>query len=206
MLKNIPAMYNEHQYAEFEAFISNICGEESIRYVFHEIESEYIHTDVYVAESSEDLRTYMTVGMSCKDLNPPDDTFKNIELMCFTSTDFEISSDDSALIANELVAISKYPFRENTWLGNMHTINTSPKFKHRFGYDYFMFIYGGMTTNISDTGEVSYLNLIPLYAKEYEWIIKNGPESFLTKLIEKYEVEAFTINKSRDIIVSSDTI
>ena len=143
----------------------------------------------------------MTVGMRCKDQHSPDDTFKNIELMCFTTTDFDISSDDSSLIANELVAISKYPFRENTWLGNMHTINTGSKFKRRFEYDYFMFIYSGMTTNVSDTGEVSYLNLIPLYAKEYEWILANGPESFLTKLIEKYEVEAFTINKSRDIII-----
>ena len=195
-------MYNEQQYSELEEYIQSVCGK-SVDRIFHEIQSKYIHTDVYVIESPEDIRTYITVGMSCKDMNSLDNSFKNIELMCFSTSDFDISGEDSLCIANELVSISKYPFRENTWIGNMHTINTSPDFQNRFGFDFFLFMYSGMTTNVSGVGKVDFLNIIPLYKEEREWIVKNGPEKLLLDLVEKYGEEAFTINKLRDIIIPS---
>ena len=120
-----------------------------------------------------------------------------------STSDFDLSGEDSLCIANELVSISKYPFRENTWIGNMHTINTSPDFQNRFGYDFFLFMYSGMTTNVSGVGKVDFLNIIPLYKEERERIVKNGPEKLLLDLVEKYGEEAFTINKLRDIIIPS---
>ena len=74
-------------------------------------------------------------------------------------------------IANELVSLSKFPFRKNTWLHHGHTIEASDAFREAFGFDAFTFICVDFA-EIDGIGEVDFLRVIPIYKEEREWIME----------------------------------
>ena len=84
------------------------------------------------------------------------------------------------LIANELVKISKFPFRNKTWLGPFHTINASEEFSKEFGFHYFLFDVLGEYDN-----SVVILKCIPVYEDEYTAICSTqaGSIDFLEKIL-----------------------
>ena len=196
-MSNDVSLYAPEQQMELETFLSVNLGVAEEDYVVHEIESAYIHTDVMIVNNTDDGKVFASMGMGARTINTPKDEFKNIELMAFASADLDPTSERAMIIATEMNAISKFPFRENTWFGPGHTINVSEEFRQAFGYEYFLFVYSGFTAEISGIGEVSYLVLIPLYANERDSIVKTGDVAFLDKLLSNCGTDMLSLDKPR---------
>ena len=200
-MKEIPITYTPEQLTEIQTYIATNFGSNKTDYIAHELESKYVHTDVLIVDNQADLKVFASIGMGAKAMNSPIDSFQNIELMGFASEKLDIKSEESLIIAGELTRLTKFPFSENTWFGQGHTINTSKEFKETFGYDYFLFAYSGFSVEVSNIGDINYLTLIPLYENERNYIVENGETVFLPKLLERYGGNIFVLNERRKNVV-----
>ena len=198
-MREILAIYTPEQLSEIQTYIATNLGSNETDYIAHEMESEYVHTDVLIVDNQVDLKVFASIGMGTKEMNTPDDYFKNIELMGFASEKLDIKSEESLIIAGELTRLTKFPFSENTWFGPGHTVNASEEFKKAFGYEYFLFAYSGFSVDVSGIGKVNYLTLIPLYKNERNYIVENGDTKFLKKLLAEYGEKAFVLNELRKV-------
>ena len=97
-----------------------------------------------------------------------------------------LTDKQTFLIANELIKISKFPFRNNTWLGPFHTINASEEFIKEFGFKYFIFDVLSEYDN-----SVVILKCIPIYESEYEAVCSTQTGSI--DFLEKYSSIYFAI-------------
>lgn len=140
--------------------------------------------------------------MGARPMNAPEENLKRIELFGFASYDLIMDSEETKVIVTAITRISKYPFQNNTWIGPGHTINASDDFRNKFGFGFFLFIYGGFTTNLSDIGEVNYLNLIPIYEEERNWIVENGEAGFMAELMQTHGSNALILNNQREALIN----
>ena len=193
----LPVIYTPEQLTEIQTYIADNFGSNETDYIAHEMESEYVHTDVLIVDNQADLKVFASIGMGAKEMNSPIDSFQNIEIMGFASEKLDIKSEESLIIAGELTRLTKFPFSENTWFGPGHTVNASEEFKKAFGYEYFLFTYSGFSAEVLDIGNINYLTLIPLYENERNYIVENGDTVFLPKLLEKYGGNMFVLNEPR---------
>jgi hypothetical protein len=110
--------------------------------------------------------------MGAREMNAPYPVLglRRVELLMCASKELDIYSEEAMTIVNELVSLSKFPFRENTWLHHGHTIDASDAFKEAFGFDAFAFICIDFT-EIDGIGEVDFLLTIPIHKEEREWIM-----------------------------------
>lgn len=201
-MKNIPITYTAKQSEEIQNFISDHFGED-FDSIVHEIKSDYVHTDIMCLTDKE-KNTFVTFGMGARKMNTPVKT-NRCELVMFASSDIELSSKERCIIYNELVSISKFPFREETWLGNGHTMSASNAFKETFGYDYFALIKVPFSTKLTELdGEVTFLLLVPIYEKEREWCVNNHTLAFTDRLNEKYDGKEFDVKFKREMLIPED--
>ena len=77
----LPAMYTPEQLLEIQNFIKANFGSNETDYIAHEMESEYVHTDVLIVDNQVDLKVFASIGMGAREMNSPIDNFQNIELM-----------------------------------------------------------------------------------------------------------------------------
>ena len=105
------ANYTPKQMEEIIGFIEENFGEGE--FIAHETESEYVHTDVNISDDGE-MKNLVTFGMGAGRMNAPVEPFERIELVMSASQDIDI-----IVPLGELVRLSKYPFRNDTWLGMM---------------------------------------------------------------------------------------
>ena len=168
-----PTLYNPLQLEQIQKFIYNTFGGEEDGLIAHELTSEYVHTDVQIVAPEGDSRTFVTVGMGAREMNAPYPVLglRRVELLMCASPDLDIYSEEAMTIVNELVSLSKFPFRENTWLHHGHTIDASDAFRDTFGFDAFGFI-GIDFTEIDGIGDVDFLLTIPIHKEEREWIME----------------------------------
>ena len=139
--------------------------------------------------------------MGAREMNSPTDV-RRIELAISASPAVEVCSKESFLLAGEVTHISKYPFREDTWLEAGHTINASEDFKKHFGYDYFAFWdldLAFQPTGIED--DVHFLALVPLYEEEREWIVNNNSYAFMYHLYDVYGDKMFCTDLPRQVCI-----
>lgn len=177
-MKKIPIMYTSKQVDE----ITNALDEKyntTSEFIAHEITSEYVHTDIYIGNVAEDERVYATFGMGARKTASPLETYQRIELVMFSSRDFDIKSRESGILDSQLVALSKYPFENDSWFGPGHTINADDNFKETFGYDAFVFAADGFPYEVSKLGTIRPLIAIPVYQDEVDWMIRNSSMDFL---------------------------
>ena len=164
---------------EFEKFIADNIGK--IETIAHEIVSEYVHSDVAIV-NDEDESTFVTFGVGAREMNAPEGMYKRFEISMSASKD-TLTYKQTFLIANELIKISKFPFKNNTWLGPFHTINASEEFSKEFGFKYFIF---DVLNEYDD--KVVVLKCIPIYEAEYTDICsyQNGSIDFMEKYYDKF--------------------
>jgi hypothetical protein len=170
----------DYEYSnEFEGFIEDNIGK--IENIVHEIVSEYVHSDVAIVHD-EDETTFVTFGVGAREMNAPEGMYKRFEISMSASKD-TLTDKQTFLIANELIKISKFPFRNNTWLGPFHTINASEEFSKEFGFKYFIFDVLSEYDN-----SVVILKCIPIYESEYEAVCstQTGSIDFLEKYYDKF--------------------
>lgn len=179
---NNRAIMNYEYSTEFENFITDNIGK--IENIIHEIVSEYVHTDVAIVHDEEET-TFVTFGVGAREMDAPEGMYKKIEMAMSASKD-TLTDKQTLLIANELVKISKFPFRNKTWLGPFHTINASEEFSKEFGFQYFLFDVLGEYEN-----SVVVLKCIPIYEDEYTAICStpSGSIDFLEKYYDAFVLD-----------------
>ena len=198
-----PYMYNDKQFEEVEKFVEEKFGSH-YDYIVHEIESEYVHTDIFVVKSRSGEKQFITCGMGAREMSAPN-KFKRCELVMMASNRFVITREEGMTLATELVGISKFPFREETWIGTIHTINASEEFKEMFGYDYFVFVRMPQSTKLTGIDDdINFLMMVPIYEEEREWCVENHTLAFLEKLHEKYDGKELYADFKREVFIPDD--
>ena len=202
-MNSIPYYYNDQQMEEIETFIADKFGEGG-GYVIHELTSEYVHTDVSFATTPDGKRAFVTYGMGARTMQTPKGD-KRVELCLCATSDIEMMSEQSALISSELVRLSKYPFKNDSWFGTGHTINASDEFKKEFGYDCFAFSESTISAKLSDLDEeINFLFLVPIYKEERDWCINNSTLALLEELHDLYDGKEFDLDFKREMLIPND--
>lgn len=198
-MENTPILYTEEQEKEIQSFIQQNFGESE--FISHELNSEYVHTDTAMVAPEGQSRTFVTFGMGAREMPSPTDIHR-IELAISASPAMDVRSEQAFWLAGEVTHISKFPFREDTWLEAGHTINASADFKERFGYDYFAF--WDLDLSFQPTGideEIHFLALVPLYEAEREWIVQNDTFAFMYHLYDVYGDRMFCADLPREVCI-----
>ena len=182
MTNQTPIEYRAYQRDMLLDFIHARFGEDDGG-IFHEKTSEYVHTDIEVIAPDKEERTYVTFGMGARPMSSPLEDFQQAELVMFASPALDPYKEQSFILAGELTALSKFPFRNDTWLGPGHTIDASDKFREAFGFDAFLFGLAE-STELPKIGKVNFLYVIPIYQAERDWIMENGSFVFLDAMGE----------------------
>ena len=185
-MNKTPIMYTDKQFEELEKHLEENFGSH-YDYIVHEIESEYVHTDTFALKTNDGDKIFVTCGMGARAMETPYGC-RRCELVMHARNRLPVTSETAMILAGELTKISKFPFREETWLGTGHTMDVSKKFKETFGYDYVAFMklpHSASLTGIKE--DVDFLLAIPIYEEEREWCVENHTLAFLEKLNEKFE-------------------
>ena len=202
-MNTTPIMYNNKQFETLEEYIAEKFG---ARYdsIFHEITSEYVHTDTFIIKTPTGEKQFITCGMGAREMNTPNN-FKRCELVMLASNRFVVTREEARVLSAELVRISKFPFRNETWLGTGHTIDTSENFKETFGFDYFAFLKLPLSASIPGIDDyINFLLVVPIYEGEREWCVNNHTLAFLEKLGEKYNGQELYTDSKREPFVPDD--
>lgn len=175
-------------------------------WIVHELTSEYIHTDVVIAEN-DDYQHFVTCGMGVREMPNcmpfGDKAFKRIELFLVGSKERTFNDYEKRVLAGELCSITKYPFRNNTFLGPGHTIDASAQFKELFGYDYFLFYGPFEELSVDELGDVYFLTLIPIYEEEREWMVNNNSFAWLFAFFNREDWD-LVVDKEREVFIPSE--
>lgn len=198
-MNNTPILYTEEQEKEIQTFILLNFGESE--FTSHELESEYVHTDTALIAPEGQTRTFVTFGMGARQMNSPSNV-RRIELAISASPDMDVCSEKAFWLAGEITHLSKFPFREDTWLEAGHTIGTSLDFEERFGYEYFAL--WDLDLSFRPTGmdeDVHFFALVPIYEAEREWIVENNTLAFMYHLYDAYGDAMFHADRPRQICI-----
>ena len=191
--------YTPEQMNEIVEFISQKY--EGNGYIAHETNSEYVHTDVYIS-SNDEMRSLVTFGMGAARMNSPFEEFKRIELVMKFSLDTDVTSQNGRELLSGLIDLSKYPFRNNTWFGWGHTVDVSRRFADTFGYEFVLLAPTSLMFSPSDTTSdvknVVFLEVIPIYSDEREWIVKNDSFVYIDLLYDKFGDDMFKVDVRRE--------
>ena len=164
--------YEEHTRHLVESFIYSQFGATGDGCIAHELTSEYVHSDVHTFSSDKFFgdNIYATCGMGAREQNSPLDEYKRVELLMMAGPD---SKNDMTII-NQLVHLTKFPFKNDTWLGAWHTIDALEDFKSKFGYSAFLFVPEILAEiDVSEfTSSIKILSLVPIYEEEREVLMR----------------------------------
>lgn len=118
--------YTDDDREELLTIIENSFGEHST--ILHEIVFDYLHIDVVVIPPTKELNFYklFTIGMGSKKMNTSPQ-LERAELAVFISPKYDFSINDikKHWIVNFLKTVARFPFNQNTWLGEGHTVDLS---------------------------------------------------------------------------------
>ena len=177
--------YTEEQMDAVLNFIQKSFSNGEEGFVGHEIESEYVHTDVAVVTAKEGSRCYATFGMGAREMNSPVAHLARAELVMFASPEMELTGEEALVIASELQYLSKIPFHNDTWLGPGHTVPASQHFRKTFGFDAFVLDVVA-ASEFEDLGKVLFLMAIPIYQKEREKMMSGNTFEIMDVLLEEF--------------------
>ena len=201
------ACYTPEQMEEIVEFITqNYEGE---GYIAHETESEYVHTDVYIAEDEEnDMRDFITFGMGAALMDAPIETFERMELIMHTSLNTSLECCKWREAASFLVGLSKYPFRNDTWFGWGHTVDVPKYFEDIFGYQFVLLAPTYLAFSPCDTTNnvenVIFSEIVPIYEDEREWIVANDSFVYLDLLYNKFGDDMYKVDVKREHYIPSE--
>lgn len=194
------AIYTPKQMEEIIEIISENFG--AGEFIAHETKSEYVHTDVNISDDGE-MKNFVTFGMGAGRMNAPVEPFERIELIMNASQDVDIT-----IPLGEIVRLSKFPFRNDTWLGIGHTLSFTDHFKNAFGYEYILLAPSSLFFSPKDTTNgvksVVFLNVIPIYKDEREWIVENNSFVYLDLLYNKFGDDMFKVDVKREHYIPTD--
>lgn len=199
------AYYTSEQMEEIVELISENYGGDG--YIAHETGINFVHTDVYISED-EERRSLVTFGMGAAAMKAPIERFERIELVMHSSLDTDITSEKGCELLNFIVGMTKYPFRNNTWFGPGHTVDVPKGFADAFGYEFILLVPTTLVFSPSDrtngVSEVYFLNIVPIYEDEREWIVENNSFVYMALLYNKFGEDMFKADLKREHYIPSD--
>lgn len=177
--------------------------------VLHEIESEVIHSDIYIIKPSED-RNYnllLTCGMSALPMKVPSelDYLKFAEITILLPKNWNLNYDDFTNENNywpirALKQLSRYPHLNDTWLGYGHTIPLGYTLNANHNFVSIILLESitlseDFTYIETNEKEIYLYAAIPIYKEELEYKLKHGTDKLLG-LFEQYDIdEIIDINR-----------
>ena len=203
-----PILYEEETRERVEKFIFENFESTEDGMICHEITSEYVHSDVFnfTSDFFEGSRLYCSSGMGARSQNSLRPGYDHIELMLVGSENLK----DDMVVNQQLVALTKYPFANYSWLGPFHTIDVIEPFKEKFGYSYLWFLPEFGEIEVEDSFEsytVKFLPLVPLYEDERNILARmdESSEILQNKLLSmaKEEVSMFQVDNPRFSLASN---
>ncbi len=194
---NFPIYYTPEQTEEVQQFIVQSFGNDEEMLVGHELESEYVHSDVAVVTAKEGSRCFATFGMGARKMNSPFAELARTELVMFASPEVEPTGEKALAIASELQWLSKFPFRNDTWLGPGHTMTASAHFQKVFGFDAFALDVVA-ASDFPGVGKILFLMAIPIYQGEREKMIEGNTFDVLEQLEKKFDMAIYYVNSQRE--------
>ena len=172
--------YHGEDIKKINRYIMRNYGKWSI--VFHELTSEYIHTDVYPIPPSETRECYtlVSLGMGTDDMYTDDVSKSAIEVVLYLSNK-PVDQDQEQHYINFIVGLTKYPFIYETFFDEGHLLVLSDCDKNPFQYDGFVFRQSRTKAGRSAAKvylpeidrTVRFLDLIPVFEEEFDLIRKN---------------------------------
>ena len=177
-MNETPICYDTDEMKRYQAVMEATFRPKDESIIAHELTSEYIHSDILTLAKCELIDgdcAYISMGMSARPIKrSPLREFKRIELMLFSSD--KIKND--TVVINELVELTKFPFKKSTWLSEFHTISASERFEEKFGFVAFL-ILPAMTKDYKTKKkkDVKLLPILPIYKEELEILIRNDKNS-----------------------------
>ena len=172
MNNKFPIYYEEHTRELVENFIYSQFGEAGDGSIAHELTSEYVHSDVHTFSSDKFFgdNIYATCGMGAREQNSPLDEYKRVELLMMAGPD---TKNDMTII-NQLVHLTKFFFKHDSWVGAWHTIDCLDDFKNKFGYSAFLFLPEilGEIDVPEFSSSIKILSLVPIYENEREVLMR----------------------------------
>ncbi len=203
-MNKTPTHYTDEQMAEIQEIINNNFTKDEEGYIMHEISSDYVHTDVQTGYINNKQRSFVTFGMGSREMNSPTN-LKRCELAMYSSKKIDPSSQDGFNISSELVHLSKFPFKKDTWFGPGHTINATKEFTERFGFTSFAFSEPDVVANLTGIkDDIAFLPIVPIYDDEREWMMAHRTDLFLGALYERYGNAMFNVDSGRKHFIPDD--
>ncbi len=203
-MNNLPIMLTPEEMEDMQAFIVERFGE-SQPLLMHEIKSEYVHTDIAIVNSPSGEPTFVTFGVSARPMTAPLKELSLAELVAYTSPDFNGTSEEAKVVGGELMRLARYPFANDSWFGEGHTIDASTLFQETFGYDAFLFLDSGETYTDDNERRVRFLSLIPLYESERLFIMEQcTANGFLRVLFDRYGDAAYHWDVAREPVTAEE--
>lgn len=186
--------YTQEEQEKISAFVMENMGTEEGDYaVMHELESEYVHTDILAVTAPDGTRKYVTCGMGARETASPFEQFRRIELLMHASEEIKEKDAPSSvkefIIGGELCRLSRFVFENSTWFGPGHTINATEAFREAFGYSAFLFVEYTRSVRIAPDRTVAFLLAVPVYEEERRWMMdrENGSQLFVNAYYEEFE-------------------
>lgn len=71
----LPATYTPEELMEIQNYMAANFGSNESDYIAHEINSEYVHTDISIINNQADLKIFASIGMGAMEMNSPIDSF-----------------------------------------------------------------------------------------------------------------------------------
>ena len=168
--------------------------------VLNEIETELIHSDIYIIRADENRRfnILLTCGMSDLPMSTTDDNdlFEYAELMMLLPEDWDFDSLNDEKIywpIRILKELSLIPYPDKTRLGFGHTFENDGEFAEEIGFNSVIIIDSfEMPPEFikieSEDKVINILSVIPMYKEEFDFKNKFGIEKLLNNF-EKFEIE-----------------
>lgn len=207
-IKKMPCRYSDKQMEQVMEFIREEFGYDAIDgYLIHEITSEYVHTDVLMTQN-DNYTHLVTCGMGAREMcqwaiDADCEELRRLELVFCLPPDKKWTEHEIKVLSGELVRLSKFPFREDTFFAPGHTINASKVFKEMFGFDSFLFFLPVAKVDVKGAGDVYFLVVIPVYAEEQAWMEENNSLQYIyempnvDEMAKIQEREIFIPNKEK---------
>jgi len=206
-----PEVYSEKDFEIIDGAIAEYFG--NFDNVFHEIVSDTIHIDVAIIEPNEnkDYYTLATFGVGAKKMNF-NDAYNRMELLIHLPKNWQVKSNEEKWYwpIRLLKTLGRFPFGENTWLGQGHTIQYEEGFIE--GTDFAGVILDRALGNdgkyplvYTEKGEqVHFLQVIPIYRTEMDFKISSEKAEDLLVLLPKVGHDYLVDVNRKNVIAKND--
>ncbi|MCL2148620.1 MAG: DUF2185 domain-containing protein [Methanomassiliicoccaceae archaeon] len=198
--KQLPELYTEKELEAIEEHIVSMFGD--FENVFHEIESPDIHVDVCIIDPTPERNYYtlVTMGMGAHRMNVPeelrDKKVDRAEVLIALPPDWDLQNPDERWYwpIRCIKSLARLPGELDTWLSYGHTVSNEEPYADNTGLCGVMLTFPycfpaeSAVCVMPDGDEVNFYQVLPLYANEMNFKVKNNAEALENMFPEDFDM------------------